>query len=145
MVAKVNHEPVRDTGIPLYHCYSSTAKYVCFKCRICFHRPFNAGVRQCGTCKAPTHYAGNAFRAPRKHNKKQWALLEVLIKDGVRFNHYGGNGVLPTTASEARKARRTKKLDKMDRIQFAKRLPDGKRVHTGKGRVWDDSIYPLEP
>lgn len=99
---KINHIHRLDTGIPLYRAYSHSLKMVCFKCRICFHRPFNSGVFQCGTCKAPTTYAGTAFRAPRKQNVKEWAKLEVLIKAGMLFQYYGGTGILPATARDAR-------------------------------------------
>lgn len=143
MPAKTNHLPVKDTGIPLHQPYTSSAKYVCFKCRICFHRPYNAGVRECGTCKAPTHYAGNAFRAPRKTKIKEWAKLEILIKDGVRFNYYGGNGILPATAKEARMSRRRRKLDVMNKLVYAKRLSNGKRVVRGPSSGWDNSVYSL--
>lgn len=102
MTARTNHIHLTDTKIPLHRGYSHSVKLVCFKCRICFHKPYYAGVFQCGTCKAPTTYAGTAFRAPRKTNKKEWAKLEVLIKAGVTFQYYGGTGVLPATARAAR-------------------------------------------
>jgi hypothetical protein len=53
-------------------------------------------------------YAGSAFRAPRRNDKKEWAKLEVLIRDGKRFHYYGA-GVIPKTAKEARISRAYRK------------------------------------
>lgn len=128
-----------DTGIPLYQRYSTTAKYVCFKCRVCFHRPFNAGVYQCGTCKGPTTYAGNAFRAPKKNNIREWKKLEILIKEGNwTFNRHG-SGVVPKTPNEARKSVHYD----LRKVRHAKRLSSGKRVNTGPENSWDNSVYEL--
>lgn len=127
-----------DTGIPLYHPYSTSCKYVCFKCRICFHRPFTSGAHQCGTCKGPTTYAGNAFRAPKKNNIREWKKLEILIRGGWTFNRHG-SGVVPKTPNDARKSVRYNPR----KIAHAKRLSSGKRIITGPESSWNNSIYEL--
>jgi hypothetical protein len=33
--------------------------------------------------------AGRAFRAPRASNVRQWRKVELLLRNGVTFHHYG--------------------------------------------------------
>lgn len=69
-------------------------------------------------------YAGSAFRAPRRNDKKEWAMLEVLIRDGVKFHYYGGYGIMPSNKNEAKKQRSRRKKQPV----LARRTSSGKRV-----------------
>lgn len=104
----------RNTGIQLYRTFTSSYRMVCFKCRLCFHAwTSNSVGGTCNTCKGPVLFAGTAFRAPRRANVKEWAKLEVLIRNGMRFHYFGGNGILPSTKKAARNSitkRASKKL-----------------------------------
>lgn len=136
-MTKINHIHRQDTGISLYRTHTSSARYVCFKCRVCFHRPYCAGVFECGNCHAPTTYAGNAFRAPPKRDIREWDKLEVLIKDGMTFNYYGMNGKLPDTANDARRAISMRKKKKL----YVRRNSKGKVVPVG---WWERGAYEIE-
>jgi len=91
-----------DTGIRLYQKYTSSAKYACFDCRLCFHKWRHAsGEHPCPVCKKEMLYAGTAFRAPPKRDVKEWAKLEIYIRAGNCFHYYGMNGIIkPLTKSE---------------------------------------------
>lgn len=110
-----------DTGIQLYSPFTSSQKWVCFSCRLCFHKWSGRGGN-CNTCKKPMSYAGSAFRAPARRNVKEWARLEALIRSGVRFHYCGTHW--PSQPS-------TLKNDNIGKVNYAVRLPgDGKRRET---------------
>ena len=116
----------KDTKIVLRSpTYLSSARYVCFKCRVCFHKPYHLLPDQkCQNCAGDMSYAGSAFRAPRKQNVKAWALLEVMIRSGVTFSYCGGVGKLPATVNEAKQNR----ANKNKKFKFGRRTSTGKRV-----------------
>jgi hypothetical protein len=95
---------LKNTHIKLYSAFTSSAKYVCFNCRVCFHKwsPRNDFI-DCVNCKKRMTYAGSAFRAPPKRDVKEWAKLEILIRGGMKFHYCGGNGQIKgMTKDEAR-------------------------------------------
>jgi hypothetical protein len=96
---------------------------VCFNCKICIHRWGSGYIGTCGRCKCKLTYAGDAFRAPRKQDKKEWAKLEILIRGGITFNHSGGGGCIkPLTKNQAKIVIRNKKhYDMLRRISFEHR------------------------
>ncbi len=99
-----SHDQPQSTGIKLYRGNTHSAKYACFHCRLCFHRPCGATPNPtCTTCKRAMNFVGTAFRAPRRANKKDWAVIEQLVRAGTRFNYCGGVGIIPTNENEAKK------------------------------------------
>jgi len=127
---------LKNTGIRLYSSFTSSLKLVCFNCRVCFHKSRSSGTddKPCPNCQKPMLYAGTAFRAPPKRDVKEWAKLEVLVRDGMRFNYYGGNGKLPATVKEAKRARSARKRATL----YARRNAAGKRVLVTGGGNWSD-------
>ncbi|WP_407305816.1 hypothetical protein [Acinetobacter sp.] len=95
-----------NTGIRLYKMHTHSSKFVCFDCRVCFHkwsswRSDLDKLHACLNCKKDMLYAGSAFRAPPRRDVKEWAKLEVYIRAGNRFHYYGMNGIIaPLTKSE---------------------------------------------
>ena len=136
-MAKANNLPeVADTKIPLYMKHTSSGKIVCFNCRICFHKPRHGetNLPPCNNCQGPMHYAGSAFRSPPKRDKRTWAMLEVLIRGGVRFHYCGGVGKVPVNANDAKKVMRRGKTPTI----LARRKTNGKRVLVKDHQQWRD-------
>lgn len=136
-----------DTGIRLYAKYTSSARYACFDCRVCFHKTkYSGGNHKCPTCKKQMLFCGTAFRAPPKRNVREWAKLEVLVRAGMKFHYCGGNGQLKgTTIRDARDYRKrvTDKDSSIGRTQYAIRRPGkGNRVATKAWYGWDSYRLP---
>lgn len=72
--------------------FGETSRYVCFGCRVCFH-----GTMLCPHCKTSMHYVGTHFRAPKRSDKRSWALLEAI---GFSRSFREGKGTLPRCTSE---------------------------------------------
>ena len=85
-------------------------------------------------------YAGNAFRAPPKRDKKAWATLEELIRGGVKFNYDGGNGAIPKTVKAAKKLRARRSQPTV----YATTKPNGKRVIVKMHYSFENRIYRVE-
>lgn len=135
-----------DTGIQLYRHYTSSGKYVCFDCRVCFHKWGQNGASKCPNCLTTLIYAGSAFRAPARRNVKEWAKLEILIRAGMKFHYCGGNGQIKgmtkKDAEEYRK-RKTKTGSTIGTTPLAVRRPgNGKRVATKAWYNWDSYHLP---
>lgn len=131
-----------DTGIQLYAPHTSSRRYACFDCRVCFHKsPYAKAHNICPICKKDMLYAGSAFRAPPKRDVKEWAKLEVLIRAGMKFHYCGGNGQIKgMTVNRAKKLRKNivpqlspkaEHANDIGRLQYIVRQPGaGKRVFT---------------
>jgi hypothetical protein len=118
----------KNTGVQLYSPFTSSSKWVCFDCRLCFHK-WNGIGGNCSTCKKPMSYAGTAFRAPARRNVKEWKRLEALIRSGVRFNYCGTHWPNSTLKND------------IGKINYAVRGPgDGKRRET---KAWFEESYRL--
>src|SRR5688572_29203641 len=91
--------------------------FACFKCRKAFKQP-NAvdlpkeertGKRErrvvgCPQCNEPMHDMGHAFRAPKQDALKEWQTVELLFRNGIRFEYFGwcGPGYRPSTMREVK-------------------------------------------
>jgi len=115
-----------DTGITLYQRYGVSGKWVCFDCRVCFHKwgVHSLATVPCNNCKKSMTLAGYSFRAPRKSDTAAWSILEVLIRDGAFFYKGGGVSKVPSTVKEAKRSRDKKHKGS----RFAIRRSNGKRV-----------------
>lgn len=65
-------------------------KLVCIPCR----NSFSVGndgqdiknTAKCRTCGKPAHILHHKFKPPKKKAKKEWKLVEILIKNGFDFS-----------------------------------------------------------
>lgn len=104
---------------------TETSRYVCFKCRVCFH-----GARLCPHCKQEMHYVGTHFRAPKRANKRAWKILEAIGFAGS-FRH--GAGALPKSMSEVPKylaAKRNRQTLTAQKVYNSKGAP----VYDSRGK-----------
>lgn len=137
-----------DTGIQLYAPYTSSRRYACFDCRVCFHKtPYSGATHECPTCRKPMLYAGSAFRSPPKRDVKEWAKLEVLIRAGVLFHYCGGNGQIKgLRVADALAYRRRVTSEQQSTIGtlplIIRRPGDGKRIPTKSWYGWDSYHIP---
>jgi hypothetical protein len=89
-------------------------KFACFECRKVFLKPegpmkrdpktqdlsWTPPLYSCPECGESIHFAGQAFRAPRRHAIDQWKKAELLILNGFLFHSHVGP--YPKTLSAAR-------------------------------------------
>lgn len=123
-----NLPELKKTGICTYRQNTSSWKFVCFDCRLCFHRwthwasSLDKNPPICTCCKKAMMFAGTAFRAPPRRDVKEWVKLEVYIRAGNRFHYYGMNGIIsPLTKSEIElKVKWTKRRVLPDQNDIAK-------------------------
>lgn len=115
-----------------------TGRYVCFRCRVCFH-----GTLQCPHCRTSMHYVGTHFRAPRRRNAKAWRQLERMSFSGS-FRY--GRGPVPMCGADVTRYLRAqcemKPLTVKQERLFAKRgapAYDGRSNRFRQGAVIVDS------
>jgi hypothetical protein len=86
--------------------------YVCLQCRKCFKYPWDSAVHPCPDCTAPMINAGHDFAAPRRNDKKGWAVVAAVLNAGLRYEGFEGCGCLhepkfrPRTSAQVRARRR---------------------------------------
>lgn len=60
--------------------------HACFSCRVSFKRAPSGNVPPlCPICARPSAEMGRSFKAPRKHDAKQWKKVQLLWEAGYRF------------------------------------------------------------
>ncbi|ACX90170.1 hypothetical protein [Pectobacterium parmentieri] len=66
------------------------SKWACFYCRTAFVR-FQSQQQavRCPTCEAITSDMGYLFQPPPKHNKKAWAIVQLLAKHHIAYHRVG--------------------------------------------------------
>ncbi len=82
--------------------------YACFDCRKCFHvamnwerTPLQAVTHSCPECGQPMHSMGLDFKAPRRHDIRQWRKVQTLYTHGFTYASCGcGAGYRPKRLSE---------------------------------------------
>ncbi len=65
------------------------SRWVCFSCRKSFSRKrqnINIEVK-CPDCRMLATDMGRFFKAPPKRNLRLWRIMELLGKNGFRYNH----------------------------------------------------------
>jgi hypothetical protein len=91
-------------------CGLRTQKYVCFKCRLCFH----SGPPACPECKEPLVAIGVYFRAPRRTKIKEWQKLEKMtsiLGPGAYGREGTRSGLLRTQSGLSKSAKKNKMRD----------------------------------
>ena len=126
---------MKDTNVRLYYPFTTSSRWACFNCRVCFHS-WTGKIHGCVQCGKEMLYTGTHFRAPKKSNVREWKKLEMLVKNGTRFTHEGGNGhIKPLTVRATKKILSVAReapyhpVSKVGTKNFAMRKPGkGKRI-----------------
>ena len=100
-----------------------TIAHACFDCRKSF-KVTDASSKRCPQCGAPLHEMGRAFKAPPKHDTKQWKKVQLLWEAGLRFWSYGHSKPYPADLKEVATFLRQKRIERM--------APYGKRRFVAK-------------
>jgi len=89
--------------------------WACFDCR----KSFKCNSI-CPDCGKDLNCMGNAFKAPRKNNLKQWKKVKLLFENGIRF-YKDSYITMPKTYAQAKVfVKEKREREKKNRILFAR-------------------------